>query len=446
MRMKKLTLRETGPFRDATFEFPEHSEGGAEVHLFVGTNGSGKSTILYSIAACLGAGFSAHGQEMVSRRMWSASSRIQAIVEDVEVTLAKKGALKKPYEGEPRPDGPIFYSMDHLDRILSKKMPAVARMYGFRMGGEVGLEHITDYYLPAFAYSGARTLGSQQHHQIVMAPEEAQPLKESLGFGHEGRAEKFGQWLAASFLKKGIALDQGKTEEVNRFMEPIHTIEGAVSRLMGRTVRFSMTLEPLAVVMGEQGTVPIELDLLPDGVKSIISWVGDLMMRLEKVRWPDTAPVTQRAFILLLDEIDIHLHPEWQWRILPLVRQVFPNAQVFASTHSPFVVSSVRGAWIHPIEIAANREATPRRPFQSQGGVSLLSVVRDTFDVGQQFDNESQDQLAEFYRLRDKVLKGEAERSQLESLAERIGVQGEELRLIVMAELAQVARVPGAKS
>jgi hypothetical protein len=73
----------------------------------------------------------------------------------------------------------------------------------------------------------------------------------------------------------------------------------------------------------------------------------------------------------------------------------------------------------------------------------LLSVVREAFGVDQQFDNESQDQLTEFYHLRDRVLKGEADRSTLDSLAEHIGTQGEELRLIVMAELAQVARMSG---
>jgi hypothetical protein len=57
-----------------------------------------------------------------------------------------------------------------------------------------------------------------------------------------------------------------------------------------------------------------------------------------------------------LDEVDIHLHPEWQWKVLPFVQRLFPNSQIFASTHSPFVVSSSNGAWIHPLCIGENRD------------------------------------------------------------------------------------------
>ncbi|MBK7937436.1 MAG: ATP-binding protein [Lewinellaceae bacterium] len=52
-------------------------------------------------------------------------------------------------------------------------------------------------------------------------------------------------------------------------------------------------------------------------------------------KWENDTPVFERNFILFLDEIEVHLHPAWQRKILPAVQKLFPNAQIFISTHSP---------------------------------------------------------------------------------------------------------------
>jgi predicted ATP-binding protein involved in virulence len=75
--------------------------------------------------------------------------------------------------------------------------------------------------------------------------------------------------------------------------------------------------------------------------------VADLSLRLETIPWVNTGDVFLQPLILLLDEVDIHLHPKWQRLILPAVQKLLPNAQIFASTHSPFVVGSVKDAWIY---------------------------------------------------------------------------------------------------
>ena len=51
--------------------------------------------------------------------------------------------------------------------------------------------------------------------------------------------------------------------------------------------------------------------------------------------------------LLLIDEIENHLHPKWQKKILGIIRRTFPNLQIILTTHSPFVVSSVEGARIY---------------------------------------------------------------------------------------------------
>src|ERR1044071_1946114 len=74
---------------------------------------------------------------------------------------------------------------------------------------------------------------------------------------------------------------------------------------------------------------------------AVYSWVGVLLRRLFQVYSDDPESIRNSRALVLVDEIDLHLHPAWQRQILPLIRRHFPNVQLIASTHSPLVVGSV---------------------------------------------------------------------------------------------------------
>ena len=83
------------------------------------------------------------------------------------------------------------------------------------------------------------------------------------------------------------------------------------------------------------GVVPLES--LSDGYQNMASWMGDLLYRINDVFRDRKDPLKTRG-VLLLDEIDLHLHPSWQQRLLKQISQIFPNMQLVATTHSPFTV------------------------------------------------------------------------------------------------------------
>ena len=64
-------------------------------------------------------------------------------------------------------------------------------------------------------------------------------------------------------------------------------------------------------------------------------------------RTPEWHQFHQRNAILLIDEIENHLHPTWQRRVIPALRRHFPGLQIFATTHSPFVVAGLKRGQIH---------------------------------------------------------------------------------------------------
>lgn len=177
----------------------------------------------------------------------------------------------------------------------------------------------------------------------------------------------------------------------------------AIERIIEQSVDFDLETEPLKVIIKINGE-KLNFNQLPDGLKSIISWIADLLMRMDRVKWVDDTPVFKRNFILFLDEIEVHLHPAWQRKILPAVQTLFPNAQIFISTHSPFVVGSVDGAWIHKFVKPNGDSQLAGPPILSEDAHSFRYWLAEIFDIEKEFGGKSQKDLDEFYRLRDSIL------------------------------------------
>ncbi len=115
-------------------------------------------------------------------------------------------------------------------------------------------------------------------------------------------------------------------------------------------------LKPLQFVIDqtlEDGTVKtLRLSQLSDGFRTVLALVMDLSLRMAQANpFSETGsdPLHQEA-IVIIDEIDLHLHPMWQQRILEDLRRTFPNTQFIVSTHSPQVLSTVPAECIRVIE------------------------------------------------------------------------------------------------
>lgn len=98
----------------------------------------------------------------------------------------------------------------------------------------------------------------------------------------------------------------------------------------------------------EVGREPFDFNTLSRGYAAVLDIVVDLIIRMEKQ--------TNRVFdftipgIVLIDEIETHLHLELQKRILELLTTIFPNIQFIVSTHSPFILNSLENVTIYDLE------------------------------------------------------------------------------------------------
>jgi len=98
-----------------------------------------------------------------------------------------------------------------------------------------------------------------------------------------------------------------------------------------------------------KGSHPLRLSQFSDGERQLLLLVGELARRLA-IANPGAAEPLLGDGVILIDEIELHLHPGWQRKILPALAETFPNLQIVATTHSPQVLASVPGSAVRVID------------------------------------------------------------------------------------------------
>jgi hypothetical protein len=202
-------------------------------------------------------------------------------------------------------------------------------------------------------------------------------------------------------------------------------------RIIGRlTEGLKVSFDKVDVDLGQvllitdDGQVPLEA--VSQGTISLLGWIGVLMQRLYEVYDGEASPIEQYALVLI-DEIDAHMHPYWQLRLIPLLREIFPNVQFVATTHSPLVVCNVGNGAVFRCErdvssgllTAGRREGLPT----GLGAEGLLTS--DYFGLRTQLDDETQKLLDEKvkYTVHNGPLQ-EKDRKALEQLNRKLDEAG----------------------
>ena len=92
--------------------------------------------------------------------------------------------------------------------------------------------------------------------------------------------------------------------------------------------------------------LPIYLGHLSSGTEGTLLWIRWLALKMVH-HYGFERDWASKPAILLIDEIENHLHPTWQRRVIPALLEHFPGLQIFATTHSPFVVAGLKAGQVH---------------------------------------------------------------------------------------------------
>lgn len=121
---------------------------------------------------------------------------------------------------------------------------------------------------------------------------------------------------------------------------------------------------------------PVPLDRLSDGYQNMAGWIGDLLFRLTSA-FADYAKPLSAGGILLLDEVDLHLHPDWQRQLLQFLSAQLPNFQFLATTHSPFTAHQCGPEELHIVERPDARTPPAIRQYRGDARLLRLDQVLD---------------------------------------------------------------------
>lgn len=121
-------------------------------------------------------------------------------------------------------------------------------------------------------------------------------------------------------------------------------VRNAISSMLDQCSDIHVVRKPRLAMVVTKGNVQLNVSQLSDGEKCTMALFGDLARRLALAN-PNAEEPLKGEGIAVIDELELHMHPTWQRRILPCLVRTFPNVQFIVTTHSPLVLSEIDEAY-----------------------------------------------------------------------------------------------------
>ena len=182
----------------------------------------------------------------------------------------------------------------------------------------------------------------------------------------------------------------------NRFEDALGTL------LEDKNIRLEYDYKNYNFLIHQDGKLPFGFNELSDGYSSVIQIMTGIMLRMEQ-NWLLKGNLSEYNFegIVLIDELETHLHIELQRKILPFLTKFFPRVQFIISTHSPYILTSVPNATIFDLE----KKVT----FNDMSSYSIDNVAEAYFD-SEDYSVELEQKFEEYQNLLEKTDPTDKER------------------------------------
>ncbi|PAX52395.1 AAA family ATPase [Brunnivagina elsteri] len=181
------------------------------------------------------------------------------------------------------------------------------------------------------------------------------------------------------------------------FLNPqLDTVRQAIYSVLPDFSNLRIRRSPLRMTVIKDSR-EIIINQLSDGEKCLLAMVGDLAWRLA-IANPSNPKPLQGNGVVLIDEVELHLHPKWQREVIPALTHTFPNCQLIVTTHSPQVVSHVKPEGIYILE--KTDSGITIHHAESSFGRDSNRILEDLMRVPER-PQEVKDSLRELFRCID---------------------------------------------
>lgn len=227
--------------------------------------------------------------------------------------------------------------------------------------------------LPVVVFYGTGRLWSQHKVTVKKAEFGDHPLLRTSGYtdclSPSSSFKTFERWLERITLGAIQESLEGRPSPYKP-QEMLAPIRAATNLVLAPSGWQDVTWDPIAgsvvATHPEHGTMP--LDLLSDGVRNMIALVADLAHRCVRLN-PEQgkAAHTMTPGVVLIDEVDMHLHPRWQQQVLTALTKAFPAMQMVVTTHSPQVLSTVPARSLRVLSVEKGKARLHTPAFETLG-------------------------------------------------------------------------------
>lgn len=396
MYLEKLKLHNFRCYEKLEIDFNR------QLTVLVGKNGSGKTTVLEAIAIALGTwfvGFNIVNAKGINKRTDPLRKAYQiGATDDVQtqfpVEIEACGKIEESKDQILHWKRELYTPTGTMTTKDAKEIVEYAAEYQKAIS-----EGRTDIYLPMVAYYGTGRLWDyhrQKRNDVFKVSSRTNGYIDCL----DGTAnvKLMMDWFQIMTINKYQR--QEENLESNPELDTVYlAMEKCLTNLSGYSdvkIRYNMGTQELDVYYSEQDIqrMRIPLNQLSDGYKGMISLVADIAYRMATLN-PQlgTEVLSKGDGVVLIDEVDLHLHPAWQQKVIDNLMNIFPKVQFIVSTHAPAIISSVK---TDKLRILSNKEVcmTANQVY----GKDVNSVMKEIMGV-----NDRPDQFVElfekFYRL-----------------------------------------------
>jgi predicted ATP-binding protein involved in virulence len=409
MVIKQLHLKNFRLFNDIKVDFTK------QLNVFIGVNGAGKSALLDAIAIMLSSYVSrlTEWKEIYGNMYYIQDTDIQYDKKNVEIEIAVQD--KANLWSWQMTSAPNKANINSIKKIATQLTTELS---------ENPLKNI-----PVLVYYGYKRANSSKR-KTAFKVNYAQLLAYRNGLNPTiDSFNDFEEW----FIDEEGFEDKIRLEKDNTFRSPkLEVIRNVLysffnkmgtSRYSNLKVKKDRRLTIYSALVIHKDNKELELSQLSAGEKMILSMVIDIAHRLTLAN-PSLENPIQGNGVVLIDEIDLHLHPQWQQTIVQALIATFPNIQFIITTHSPLVLSNISKEYINIIEDGQIEHNLP-----NTFGKDANHILNQIFKTDERTP-DIKHKLQECSRLLDK---GETEKGKL-LLDELIKILGEDDPDIVEAK------------
>lgn len=361
--LKSLEISNIGHFNDVSIKFDRN------LTCIIGENGLGKSSVLRALA------LSIVGQEYnkVDSKVFKRMLRINSVNSD--------GILEYCHSGKIR----LVYYVDSVEcqNIITLESKDNGRIIDVSLEGSFLLNsgefNLISLIIGFPQLRGRMNLKGQSEKNKYFRPhlDDLIPL---IVDSDDNRLDSFVSWIANLY---GNAIKEGDYEG-SKEQEIINNVFMIISEITDKNISFITVQKfspPLVIVSTSELSKGVPVDLISQGFKVIIGWVGYFIQRrIEAYPLKTLQDSFRQKGILIIDEIDSSIHPIWQKRLLDVIKIHFPNTQFICSTHSPLMVANLKREQIQEIKNVGNRITVENSKLDTWI-TSYQEILNEIFDT-----------------------------------------------------------------